>query len=197
MPPIYIFHKYWTLLPPSSSHVTLAVQPLLLLSPRTSPMAAAAAPFHKVLLRTPCRSSPWDPPPPPPSPPPPSRNQGPSVEHDERAVGAEPEIVEHPAQRVHALLATVHRHHHAGQVASSHGAVSWLDSLAPRPDRGASPGSEGSRSARRDRLVACRLLPLPFSSELVFSLIQFLLDHGTLKNHKKIISSLNRTLSLS
>lgn len=58
MPPIYIFHKYWTLLPPSSSHshVTFALQPLLLLSPRTSLMAAAA-PFHKVLLCI-CHGSP-------------------------------------------------------------------------------------------------------------------------------------------
>ena len=42
------------------------------------------------------------------------------VEHDERAVGAEAEAVERPAQRVHALLAAVHRHHHAAQVAGGH-----------------------------------------------------------------------------
>jgi hypothetical protein len=43
------------------------------------------------------------------------------VEHDELAVGAQAEVVERPPQRVHALLAAVHRHHHARQVAGRHG----------------------------------------------------------------------------
>jgi hypothetical protein len=52
------------------------------------------------------------------------------VEDDELAVGAEAEVVERPPQCVHALLAAVHRHHHARQVPRRHG---WLScSLPPR-----------------------------------------------------------------
>jgi hypothetical protein len=43
------------------------------------------------------------------------------VQHDELAVGAQAEVVERPLQRVHALLAAVHSHHHARQVAGRHG----------------------------------------------------------------------------
>lgn len=43
------------------------------------------------------------------------------VEDDELAVGAQTKVVERPPQRVHALLAAVHRHHHARQVPRRHG----------------------------------------------------------------------------
>ena len=52
------------------------------------------------------------------------------MEHDELAVGAQAEVVERPPQRVHALLAAVHRHHHARQVAGRHGGAPVL--LLPR-----------------------------------------------------------------
>ena len=88
------------------------------------------------------------------------------VEHDELAVGAgaEAEVVERPPQRVHALLAAFHRHHHAGQVAGRHGDRA----LARGPSRfSRTPPASwiGERSGQERWIwlkVACRrLLPLP------------------------------------
>uniref|UniRef100_A0A453PLR9 Uncharacterized protein n=1 Tax=Aegilops tauschii subsp. strangulata TaxID=200361 RepID=A0A453PLR9_AEGTS len=77
------------------------------------------------------------------------------VEHDERAVGAEAQAVERPAQRLHALLAAVNRHHHAGQVGGGHGCLPLRSACLATP-----PRSGQLRSVECERwLIACCLLP--------------------------------------